>query len=153
MIKRFSFSVLFAAILPGLAAAQMVTVDTPAELASAYAQLSTAPGGGTIGLAAGFPAGAEINLSGGGSNPVHITSADPSDPVRVSRIALDNADNIRVSRLRVNGDGIVAAGLAAGSRHHQFLAHRASRTWSSPPTPTASSTRPTPTARTAARWP
>jgi hypothetical protein len=106
MIKRFSLSVLFGAILPGLAVAQTVTVSTPAELAPAYAQLSASAGGGTIALARDFPARGEISLSGGGNNPVHITSADPSNPVRVSRIAIDQADNIRISRLRVNGDGI-----------------------------------------------
>jgi hypothetical protein len=85
-----------------------VTVQSPRELERAYLDLSAwADGGGTIYLASDYPPAAEINLSGGGSNPVHITSADPSDAVQVSRIAFDEVDNVRVSNVHVDSTGVV----------------------------------------------
>jgi hypothetical protein len=89
------------------AEAPSIFVSTPTELVSTYLQLSTSPGGGTIYLSADYPASGEISLSGGGSNPVHITSADPSDPVEISRISFNDADNVKVSGVNVNGDDVV----------------------------------------------
>lgn len=85
-----------------------VTVDTPTALERAYLELSTQGngGGGTVLLAAGFPDRAEIALSGGGANPVHVTSADPEHPVRVTRIMLDAVDNLRLSQISVDSSAI-----------------------------------------------
>lgn len=85
-----------------------VTVQTPQELEQAYLDLSAwANGGGTILVDARFPALSEIALTGGGENPVHITSADPEIPVRVSRIALGEVNNLRFSRIHVDSTGIL----------------------------------------------
>lgn len=87
-----------------------VTVETPAALQQAYLDLSAwTDGGGTVRLAAGFPRLGEIALSGGGDNPVHITSTDPGDPVQVSRIVLEGVDNLRLSHLHVDSTGVVRA--------------------------------------------
>jgi hypothetical protein len=86
----------------------VVTVDRPEALEQAYLDLSVwADGGGIVLLAAGFPSMAEIALSGGGPNPVHVTSADPENPVRVTRIALDGVDNLRLSRIHVDSSAMV----------------------------------------------
>jgi len=86
----------------------VVTVDSPAALEQAYLDLSAwANGGGTVLLAEGFPMLAEIALSGGGANPVHITSADPETPVRVTRIVLDGVDNLRLSQIHVDSSTMV----------------------------------------------
>ena len=83
-----------------------VTVDTPQALTQAYLDLSAWDGaGGTIYLAPGFPRLGEIALEQGGDNPVHITSADPADPVQVSRIVFDAVDNVRLSHIHVDSTG------------------------------------------------
>lgn len=102
-----------AAALPAAAAISQdptgptVTVETPPALEQAYLDLSAwANGGGTILIDPRFPALAEIALQGGGDNPVHITSADPETPVRVSGITLRDVDNLRLSRLHVDSTGL-----------------------------------------------
>lgn len=88
------------------AGAPGVFVDSESALADAYATLSTTPGGGTIYLTRGFSREDGVYLSGGGSNPVHITSANPNDPVDISRIYLNDVDNLRVSDVAVDSTGM-----------------------------------------------
>jgi len=88
------------------AGAPSVFVDSQSALTDAYATLSTTPGGGTIYLTGNYSADAEIHLNGGGSNSVHITSANPNDAVEISRIYLNNVDNVRVSNMHVDGSGV-----------------------------------------------
>lgn len=85
--------------------APSVFAGSPGELLTAYLDLSSSSGG-TIYLTGDFPSVGEISLSGGGSAPVHITSADPVDPVLVSRIDFDGVDNVRVSDVRVDGSAV-----------------------------------------------
>jgi parallel beta-helix repeat protein len=105
MVKLFPFSVLLAGMIPAVAMAQgpSVVVETPEALTRAYAELSQTPGGGVIELDANFPPTAEIALRDGGAEPVHVTSANR---VRVSRIAVVEAQNIRISGLDVNSVGV-----------------------------------------------
>ncbi|MBF9032137.1 hypothetical protein HKCCE3408_17190 [Rhodobacterales bacterium HKCCE3408] len=84
----------------------VVIVSTAAELQQAYATLSTTSGGGTILLSDDYPSRAEINLTGGGSQPVHITSVNTDDPVQISRIAFDDVDNVKVSGVHVDSTGV-----------------------------------------------
>jgi len=90
---------------PVSAGAPGVFVGSQSELEDAYATLSTTPGGGTIYLTQDFPSDEGVYLSDGGSNPVHITSANPSDPVDISRIYLNDVDNLKVSGVAVDSTG------------------------------------------------
>jgi hypothetical protein len=81
-------------------------VGSQSELADAYETLSTTSGGGTIYLTQDFSPDDGVYLSGGGSNPVHITSANPEDTVSISRIHLTNVDNLKVSGVDVDSTGV-----------------------------------------------
>ncbi|MBF9032114.1 hypothetical protein HKCCE3408_17075 [Rhodobacterales bacterium HKCCE3408] len=114
MARRLLLLVLLALGTAGLPAAAglsadpsgpTVTVSLPGALTDAYLVLSAQAGGGTIALAADFPAAGEIALSGGGAGPVHVTSADPANRVPVSRIVLDGIDNLRISNVHVDSTG------------------------------------------------
>jgi hypothetical protein len=88
------------------AGAPGVFVDSESALADAYATLSTTPGGGTIYLTRGFSPDDQIALFGGGRHPVHITSANPNNPVEISRISFDDVDNVRVSNVNVDSSDV-----------------------------------------------
>jgi hypothetical protein len=99
-------------ILPNMLS-KAITADAPstsastsAELSQLYLNLSQQPGGGTIYLSSNFQANGEIRLSGGGDEPVHITSADPEARVEVARIYLDNVENVKLSALHVDSTDI-----------------------------------------------
>ena len=84
--------------------APSIFVSTEAELQAAYTTLSNTSGGGKIYLAANAD-GIRIELDEGGNNPVEITSADPTNPVTVNRIALDEISNVKVSHVDVFSNG------------------------------------------------
>lgn len=86
--------------------APVIFVSNPAELRSAYEDFSTTNGGGKIQLTNDFPQNGVIELSNGGSQPVIVTSADPSNPVEVGRIILNNVDNVKFSDLHVDSVGM-----------------------------------------------
>ncbi|MEM6391117.1 MAG: hypothetical protein AAF825_14845, partial [Pseudomonadota bacterium] len=77
-----------------------VTVNDSNSLSQAYQDLSTS-GGGTIYLAPGDEPYA-IRLAEGGSDHVRIVSADPNDPVDISRIKLDLLENVTIENVSVN---------------------------------------------------
>ena len=86
---------------------QTLIVSSEAELVDAYEALSNLQGGGEIHLTHAFE-GQTINLNGAnaGTQPVTIRSADPDDPVSISRISTNDVDNMRISDLKVSSDGI-----------------------------------------------
>ncbi|OAN71019.1 hypothetical protein A8B78_20390 [Jannaschia sp. EhC01] len=83
----------------------VIQVSNAQELQDAYATLSNSVGGGRIELL-GDAEGMGLLLRGGGSEPVHITSADTSDPVALSFISLNDVDNVRISDVDVDNTGV-----------------------------------------------
>ena len=79
-----------------------IYVDDATSLFDAYVTLSNSGGGGTILLSGNFPWDETVSLSGGGSNPVHITSANENDPVGIGRITLNSVDNVKVSNVHID---------------------------------------------------
>ncbi|MBY4895364.1 right-handed parallel beta-helix repeat-containing protein [Rhodobacteraceae bacterium N5(2021)] len=82
----------------------VLTVSSEAELLDAYETLSNSEGGGRIELTEGVT-GLRLELRDGGNEPVHITSADPENPVALSAIVLRDLENVRVSEVHVDSTG------------------------------------------------
>lgn len=86
--------------------APFAVASTAEEIQQLYEQFSSQPGGGTIYLSSDFEVDGEIRLSGGGNNPVHITSANPNEPTDVSRIYFNDVQNVKVSGVAVDSTGV-----------------------------------------------
>lgn len=84
---------------------QSILVSTTADLTDAYETLSNSAEGGEILLAAGAD-DIQIDLRTGGDGPVTIRSEDPDDLTVISRISLQNVENVTVRDLEVNSTGV-----------------------------------------------
>lgn len=93
-------------VTPVGAGAPSIFVSSSAELEAAYETLSTTNGGGTILISSDAEPGLDIDLSGGGSQPVVITSANPDDPSTISRIDLSGVDNLKVTGVKVDSSDV-----------------------------------------------
>lgn len=78
-----------------------IVVSSTSELQQAYATLSNEPGGGEILIASGAD-NIAIQLSGGGTEPVSISSADADNPSTITQLSVVNAENVSVSNLELN---------------------------------------------------
>lgn len=78
-----------------------IVVSSTSELQEAYATLSNEPGGGEILIASGAE-NIAIQLSGGGSEPVSISSADADNPSTITQLSVVNAENVSISNLELN---------------------------------------------------
>lgn len=85
--------------------APSIFVSSASELEDAYNTLSSA-NGGTIYVTDDFPNKDIIDLSRGGDEPVHITSANPENPTEVGRILLNQVENVKFSNFVVDSTGL-----------------------------------------------
>lgn len=83
----------------------VILATTLDAVQSAYATLSSTPGGGEIHLGPDLE-DAELILRGGGPELVTIRSADPEDLVTLSRIKMNDVENVRVTEVAVDSTGV-----------------------------------------------